>query len=88
MAQTSGRVACVEVGDDYGFTTIQDPATGEHETFVLWFAPSDVSAFTRIVHSMWVSILKEAFAGNLDVTLVHPADSGLVAGVRLGTIPP
>ena len=52
MAEMTGTVTCVRVFDDGGFTQITDGATGERETFTLWFLPREVSAFERILHSM------------------------------------
>jgi hypothetical protein len=33
--------------------------TGQKEAFALWYFPPEVSAFERIMHSMWVSLLRQ-----------------------------
>jgi len=87
---TSGRVHCVRVGDDYGFTTIVNPITRLSETFTLWYSPggvgvpSELTAYTRIMHSMWISLLRDARANNLPVTIVHNSGSAIVTAVHLG----
>lgn len=90
MAQIIGTVRCIHVADDLAFTTI-DPAAGLSETLILWFAPGtgggipdDLTAYTRIMHSMWVSLLREAHANDLNVTVLHPDGSAEVTAVRLG----
>lgn len=92
MAQITGTVRCFQVSDDSAFTTIEDNS-GAKETFILWFAPGTgggipqtLTAYTRIMHSMWVSQLREALANNLSVTLTHPSGSAAITAVRLGTI--
>jgi hypothetical protein len=92
MPQITGTVRCISVSDDAGFTTIDDPTAGTSETFILWFVPgtgggipSDLTSFTRILHSMWLSFLREAHANNLTITLIHPEGSAEVSSIRLGT---
>ncbi len=83
MALAIGTVRCVVVGDDFAFTTIDETAGGS-ETLVLWFGPSPTTSFTRIMHSMWISLLREAKAGNLTVRLAFPDGGGDVLSVTLG----
>jgi hypothetical protein len=83
MAQMTGTVTCVRVFDDAGFTQLIDTA-GEKETFILWFAPPEISAFERVMHSMWVSLLREALVNGLPVTVVHPDGNARVTTVQLG----
>lgn len=90
MPDITGTVTCLQIGDDYAFTTIE--GCGSRETFILWFfpgtgggIPSDLNAFTRVMHSMWVSILRQARAGNLTVRVVSPNGSAAVSLVQLGT---
>jgi len=92
VAQITGTVRCLQISDDAGFTTIEDGG-GTKETFILWFVPgtgagipSSLTAYTRIMHSMWVSQLREALANNLSVTLTHPNGSAAVSAVQLGAI--
>jgi hypothetical protein len=83
MAIMTGNVTCVRVFDDAGFTQLVD-AAGERETFILWLAPPEVSAFERIMHSMWVSLLREALVNGLPVMVVHPDGNARVNTVQLG----
>jgi hypothetical protein len=86
MAIMTGNVTCVRVIDDGGFTQLVD-AAGEKETFILWFppaTPSEVSAFERIMHSMWISLLREAHVNGLPVTIIHPDNDAIVSQVQLG----
>jgi len=91
MARITGTVSCFEISDDIAFTTIED-ATGNREVLILWFnpgssIPSTLTSYTRIMHSMWISILRTAFANNLIVTLNTPSSSSAeVIKVRMGGI--
>ncbi len=89
MADITGTVRCIRVSEGAGFTTIQDAVSGETETFILWFGtfiPSELTAFTRVVHSQWVSLLREAHTHNQTVTILHPDGSAEVTVVQVGTI--
>ena len=88
MPLKKGTVSCLQVAEFSAFTTIQD-AGGVKETFILWFnpgaqIPGELNAFTRVLHSMWVSLLREARAGGLPVTISHPTGSAEIIGVQLG----
>lgn len=90
MADKTGTVKCLQIADDFAFTTIE--GGGSSETFILWFSPgtgggipADINAFTRVMHSMWVSLLREARAGNLTVRVVSPSGSAAASLVQLGT---
>jgi len=92
VANMTGTVRCFQISDDAAFTTLEDSG-GSTETFILWFAPGTsggiprtLTAYTRIMHSMWVSQLREALSNNLSVTLIHPSGSAEVTAVRLGTL--
>lgn len=92
MAQITGTVRCLQVTDDFAFTMI-DPAAGLSEIFILWWfpgtgggIPQDITAYSRIMHSMWVSLLREAHANGLNVTILHPDASAVVTTVRLGVL--
>jgi hypothetical protein len=84
MATMTGTVSCVQLFDDGGFTQIVDPTTQEKEVFILWFAPPEVSAFERILHSMWVSLLREALVNGLTVTITHADAQAQIENVQLG----
>lgn len=90
MADKTGTVKCLQVADDFAFTTIEGGTASV--TFILWFfpgtgggSPADINAFTRVMHSMWISLLREARAGNLTVRVVSPSGSAAVSLVQLGT---
>ena len=92
MAHFTGTVRCVNISEFAGFTSLED-GFGNTETFILWFNPGggsgippQLNAFTRVAHSMWVSLLREAHSQNLVVRINHPTASAAVAGVQLGQI--
>ncbi len=82
MATTAGTVDCIRVGDDFSFVGIKD-ATGVFEGFIVWFGPQDPSAFTRIMHSMWLLMLKEAFISRDTVIVAHDTNSAYIRSVEL-----
>jgi len=75
MATITGAVECIRLGDDIGFVRIRE-GSGDTETLLIWFSPSDPSAFTRVLHSMWVSILRDAITSNKTVTAITSSSSG------------
>jgi hypothetical protein len=88
MASTTGTVRCVQVGEFAGWTQIED-ASGEREIFILWFnpgvtIPQELTAFTRVLHSMWLSLLREAQTNTSTVTIFHPENSAEVTDIVLG----
>jgi hypothetical protein len=89
MPETTGKVRCIAASDDAGFTTLNLTGGGT-ETFILWLAPGpggiprNLTSFTRILHSMWISFLRDAQANNLTVTIVHGQNSAEVGSVRMG----
>lgn len=89
MPVITGTVECVQVAEGWAFTRIQG-SDGVDETFILWFNPGSgipqaLTSFTRILHSMWLSILREAQTNNLTVRIGHPTNSAEVISVQLGT---
>ncbi|WP_067475429.1 hypothetical protein [Nocardia amamiensis] len=82
MAEKSGTVICVQAQEGAGFTTIKD-AAGTQEAFILWMN-SLPTASERVTHSMWVTLLREAFATGRPVTVFHPDDNANVTSVQLG----
>lgn len=91
MPRMSGTVRCILVADDYAFTTIEDTTIGDSETFILWWfpgtgggIPSGLNSFTRIMHSTWISLLREARSNNLNVTVSHSDGSAGITSVQLG----
>ena len=92
MPEMTGTVRCVRISDSIAVTRIEDTATGETELLYLWYFPGEswgtprnLTAFTRILHSMWISQLREALSNNLSVTIVYRGGgSALVTAVQLG----
>ena len=82
VVESIGTVDCLQVGDDYGFVAITE-AGGVKEAFILWYSPSEPSAFTRVMHSMWLSMLREAMAARTPVSLTHDSGSAFVTIVRV-----
>jgi hypothetical protein len=89
MPEFTGKVRCIRVGDDFGFTTINETGTGERETFIMWWGgvttPLEPAVHVRIVQSDWVSMLREAMASNLPIVITHETDAATVLNVQLGT---
>lgn len=90
MAVASGSVVCVYVSEPAAFVSIE-PERGARETFVLWYesgvgdgVPADLTAFTRIVQSMWLSILREVQSNGTRVTITHRPQSAHVLALELG----
>jgi len=82
FVESIGTVDCLQVGDDYGFVRITE-AGGVKEILILWYSPSEVSAFTRVMHSMWLSMLREAMAAGTLVNLTHESGSAFVTFVQV-----
>lgn len=92
MATTTGTVECVQIAEDWAFTTIKEDVGGT-ETFILWWFPGggsgippNLNSFTRVLHSMWVSLLREAQSNGSTVTISHPASSSEITFVQLGSL--
>lgn len=88
MPQLTGAVRCIRVGDDFAFTTVNEQGTNDQETFILWWSgvstPLDPPVHIRIIQSDWVSLLREALASNVPVTITHETNSAIVLNVQLG----
>ncbi len=83
MATTTGNVSCVQVFDDGCFVQLVNATTGEKQAFTAWFGPAEVTAFERIMHSMWVSMFRESLVSQLPVTITT-GTTNLVTTVQLG----
>ena len=90
MPTIRGTVDCLQISDDSGFVTIVDSTTGERETLILWFIPGSsipaiLTSYTRVMHSMWISLLREAHTNNGTVSVITSSSTSAVAvTVRLG----
>jgi hypothetical protein len=88
MPAITGTVRCLQISETAGFTTIEETG-GTTETFILWFGttiPPALTSFSRVVQSMWVSVLREAHANGLTVSVTHPTGSAAVTNVQLGSL--
>jgi hypothetical protein len=90
MAETTGTVSCVRVAEAAGFLVLQVQQT--EVPFVLWFAPGsifprDLNSFTRVLHSMWLSLIREAHATGATVTVVHGNNDSNVTALGIGATP-
>jgi hypothetical protein len=94
LPETSGLVSCLLVGDGFGFTTVVFPINkgginNHSEHFILWWSgvttPWDPDASLRAKQDQWVSLLQEAMAYNVSVTITHAKNSAAVASVQVGT---
>lgn len=88
MPIVDGTVDCVSVSENAGFTKIRKP-DNTTEVFILWFLssniPTTVSSFTRVMHSMWLSMLREAQSTGAEVRVSHPTNSAEVTTLQLGS---
>jgi len=92
--ETTGTVNYVKVGgssqagDDFAFTQIQQPGQPLADFFMLWWKLTErqpAMPTDWVIRSMQVSLLREAIAGKLTVTILHEQNSPFVINVRLGT---
>ena len=78
MPISTGTVANLKYGDDYGFVTLAE-AAGHEEIFILWFG-DNISGGPIALYSMLLSI---ALSRNLTVDILHEEDSAFIEMVRL-----
>jgi hypothetical protein len=78
MAISSGTVANLKYGDDFGFVTLTD-TNGQDEIFILWFG-SVLSGGPIALYSMLLAI---ALSRNLQVDIQHDDDSAFIQMVRI-----
>jgi len=90
MATITGTVRCVRIGDEFAFTTVREQGTNTQETLKLWWdgvsTSANPAAHTRIVQSDWVSLLRQAMANNILVTISYDNNNAVVAFVQLGQL--
>jgi hypothetical protein len=90
VAETTGTVECVRVAEDSAFLSLRVGA--QSVPFVLWFLPGsvfppDLTSFTRVLHSMWLSLIREAVTTGAPITVVHPNNGANVTALGIGEIP-
>lgn len=85
MATMTGTISCVQVFDDGCFIQLVDAGTGARQAFTAWFSPAEITAFERIMHSMWVSLFRESLTGNVSLT-INTGTTNLVTTVQLGEL--
>jgi hypothetical protein len=82
IVRTAGTLEQLLVAPGIGKILLRDEADGVVEQFLLWSGePDDPTA--RIVHSMYVSLCREALLGGKRVEVSHPEDSSVVAALAL-----
>jgi hypothetical protein len=89
MATTTGTVSFLKInntpGSDFGLVAVK-PTGGNDELFFVWWTPLDRTPATApewLTRSMQVSLLREACAQKLNVTIFHGDSSGIVTSVQL-----
>jgi hypothetical protein len=83
MADTTGRIERIKIGDDFCFFDVRDDADDSTEVFVLWLHTEPPSAYLRVVESHQVGLLREAVSGGHRVTVVHEEASPFVQNLQL-----
>jgi hypothetical protein len=83
MATVTGVVDCIRVLNDECLIKVIENETDEIETFIVWVSPTDPSAFTRIMHSMWLSLLRDSLDSGRSVTVVTARHGALITQVEL-----
>ena len=78
MAISTGTVANLKYGDDFGFVTL-DVGDGHQEIFILWFG-DNLSGGPIAMYSMLLAI---ALSRNLTVDIIHEDTSAFIETVRL-----
>jgi hypothetical protein len=78
MAISTGTVANLKYGDDFGFVTLAE-ADGHIEIFILWFG-DNLSGGPVALYSMLLAI---ALSRNLTVEITHEDTSAFIGMVRL-----
>ncbi len=79
MAISTGKIANLKFGDDYGFVFINDSADNRLEGFILWFG-DDLAGGPIAMYSMLLAV---ALARNLTVDIQHEDDSAFIEMVRV-----
>jgi len=82
MAFSVGTVECIRINVTFSFLAIKESTTGMRETFTLWVNGDEESAFTRILQSMWLSILRDSLVSGTKVRIGRDS-SGLVDVVEM-----
>lgn len=82
MPFSTGTVECIRINVTFSFLTIKESGTGMLETFTLWANVDEESAFTRILQSMWLSILRDSLVSGTKVRIGRDS-SGLVEVVEM-----
>ncbi len=82
MATSKGPVNYLQVTSNLGKVNIRDETDSRDESFLLWNRePTAIS--DRIIHSMYVSLVREAIAQSKKIKIAHATDSALVDSLIL-----
>jgi hypothetical protein len=79
MALTTGTIEDIKFGDDYGFFTLLDQASGQPEYFILWFGGLASSGPI----ALYTMLLSLAITQDLSVEVSHDAASAYIRQMRL-----
>ena len=83
MATLKGTVSQLEVYETFAWARIEEASSGDIEKVTVWSEAEDYSPQQRLVHGIWMSILREALVNRLTVEVYHPDDSSLVTSVHV-----
>ncbi len=93
MALTTGLCTNIEVLRNTGKVWVQATGQTSSDVFLMWFfvgtrdivTGDDVSAFDRVRHSMWVSLLQRAMDSGQQVTISHDESGAFCFAVAVGS---
>jgi hypothetical protein len=83
MAETLGRVECLNIGNDFAFVGIREDVTNEFEAFIVYFSPSLPNATLRLMHVKWLSLLRDSFSSGSQVRIIHGNSSAFIDSLQL-----
>lgn len=84
---TSGKVKCLHTTGRVSIVAITDDQTGTDELFNMSSFVDGQSVSAQILHSMWLSILRDAYEAGNQVTIFHKETSGLIDELQIGINP-
>jgi len=93
MALTTGVCTSIEILRYSGKVWVQAAGETTSDLFLMWYflgsrdlvTGEDVSAFDRVRHSMWVSLLQRAMESGQPVTISHDASGAYCYTIAVGS---
>jgi hypothetical protein len=85
MPSVTGRVFDVYVSDGYAWARITDEGGVNTKVFIWSDAIEDYLPTQRILHGMWLAMLRDALANNLTVDAETPELDTRLVGLRVTT---